>query len=70
MKLRMIRSDADQKMNIPKFIYLVELVELFEFRGEMHLMIAFENKSVQIIELKRNQGTCCFELNFEQEVIS
>jgi len=55
---------------LPKFIYLIEHIVMFEYGETQHLIIAFENKSVQIFEIDSvGTGTCCFELNFSEDFI-
>ena len=44
---------------------------MFEYMSQMHFIVAFENKSVQIFEFDKVQGTstCCFELDFSDKKI-
>ena len=52
---------------MPKFIYLIDHVVMFEYKDIKHLIVAFENKSVQILELDSSgTATCCFELDFKE----
>ena len=48
---------------IPTFSYLIDHLVLFEFKGQMHLLVAFENKSVQVFEFESGQSI--YEFSFE-----
>lgn len=47
---------------MPNFSYLIENIIMFDFLGVQHLLVSFENKSVQIIEVK--SGNSIHEFNF------
>ncbi len=36
---------------------------MFEFGGVQHVVVGFENKSVQICEMLSGKAVCCFEVN-------
>jgi len=56
-KQRGNQSTAETK--VPSFSYLIDHVVLFEYQGMQHLMVAFENKSVQIFDFE--SGMSLFE---------
>lgn len=40
------RGEDEAPDKIPTFSYLIDHLVLFEFKGTLHLLVAFENKSV------------------------
>jgi hypothetical protein len=53
---------------VPKFIYRIEHIVAFEYGGMQHVILGFENKSVQICELVNGRATCCFEVDLKSAV--
>lgn len=43
-------TDDMSQVNMPTFSYLIEHMLLFDHSGCQHLIVAFENKSVQIFD--------------------
>lgn len=59
-------ASADQDLNaqkLPNFSYLIEHMILFDYQGTKHLLLSFENKSVQIIDFET--GLSIFEFDFD-----
>lgn len=56
-------GEGQQAVKMPSFSYLIEHIQLFEFQGVNHLMVAFENKSVQVFDF--DSGLSVFEFNFD-----
>jgi hypothetical protein len=55
--------DADAALaKLPNFSYLIESMAMFEYKGAVHLMVAYENKSVQIFDY--SSGHSIFEFDF------
>ena len=55
---------------MPNFSYLIESITMFEYMGQLHLMAAFENKSVQIFEVASGHSIFEFELKGSGEQAS
>jgi len=50
---------------MPNFSFLIEHMILFEYQGQKHLMISFENKSVQVFDF--DTGYSIFQFNFNEK---
>lgn len=48
--------------NVPNLSYLIEHLIMFQHRGTWHLLVIFDNKSVQAFDYAT--GTSIFEFNF------
>jgi hypothetical protein len=35
---------------VPNFSYLIEIIEMFRYKGVLHVVVAYENKSVQVFD--------------------
>lgn len=58
-------GEGQQSGKMPSFSYLIEHMKLFEYQGVTHLMVAFENKSVQVFDFE--SGLSIFEFNFDEQ---
>ena len=56
---------GNQKM--PNFSYLIEHMILFEYQGTQHLMVSFENKSVQIIDFEKGESQIEFDFDIKSD---
>lgn len=62
MKKNLANAETDAQ-KLPNFSYLIEHMILFDYQGALHLMLSFENKSVQIIDFQT--GLSIFEFDFD-----
>ena len=56
-------SSPQNYQKMPNFSYLIEHMILFEYQGALHLMVSFDNKSVQVIDFEK--GESLFEFDFD-----
>jgi hypothetical protein len=60
--MRQMRKQGCVQKNMPIFSYLIEHLIMFQHRGTWHLLVIFDNKSVQAFDYAT--GTSIFEFNF------
>ena len=56
-------ADDAAVAKLPNFSYMIENMVMFQFKGIVHLLVSFENKSVQIFEYET--GHSIYEFDFK-----